>query len=251
MSVPTDWWKNFFSGITLDMWRLAVSDDMTRTEADFIEKVLGLPPGAKILDVPCGGGRLSLALAARGYQLTGVDLANEFIAEARFKSAERQLNIAWRQGDMRELPWQEEFDGAFCFGNSFGYLDDDGNADFLNAVARTLKPGARLIVDIGSVAESLLPNFRDRMWYPIGDILFLANRSYDHVHGRLEIEYTFIRDGKVETKPASQRVYTYREICRLLDQAGFVGDDAYSSYNREPFKLGSPRLLLVAAKKGA
>jgi hypothetical protein len=35
---------------------------------------------------------------------------------------------------MRDLPWSERFDGAFCAGNSFGYLDDEGNAAFLCAV---------------------------------------------------------------------------------------------------------------------
>ena len=61
---------------------------------------------------------------------------------------------------MRDLPWTAEFDGAFCFGNSFGYLDDEANADFLKAVSQTLKPGCRFIVDAPAVAECILPNFQ-------------------------------------------------------------------------------------------
>ena len=44
-------------------------------EADFIEKHLQVSHGAKLLDVPCGNGRLAIELARRGYQLTGIDIA--------------------------------------------------------------------------------------------------------------------------------------------------------------------------------
>jgi len=249
MSGQPEWWENFFSGVALDLWRQAVTEEQTRGEADFIEKVLGLSPSAKVLDVPCGNGRIALELAARGYQMTGVDLASEFIDEARSKSAERQLNIDWKHGDMRDLPWPEEFDGAFCFGNSFGYLDDDGNAKFLKAVARVLKPGARFVIDTHTMAESLLPEFQERRWFQIGDIFLLIHNRYDHVQGRVETEYTFLRDGKVEKRSGSQRVYTYRELCRLLEEAGFTDLEGYGSLSREPFKLGSQILLLVATKR--
>jgi SAM-dependent methyltransferase len=183
--------------------------------------------------------------------MTGVDIASEFIDEARSKSAERQLDIAWKLGDMRDLPWREEFDGAFCFGNSFGYLDDDGNANFLKAVSRVLRPGARFIVDTHTAVESFLPEFQERRWFQIGDILFLINNRYDHVLSRVDTEYIFIREGKVDKRSGSQRVYAYRELCRLFEEAGFADCEGYGSLSQEPFKLRSPSLLLVAAKKEA
>ena len=149
---------------------------------------------------------------------------------------------------MTDLPWREEFDGAFCFGNSFGYLDDAGNVAFLKAVARSLKPNARFVLDTGVTAESLLPNFQERRWLQVGDILFLSHGRYDPTRGRLDTEYTIISDGKVDTRPASTRVYTYRELCRLLEGACLTDCDGYGSLNQEPFRLGSPRLLLVATK---
>src|SRR6185295_17892659 len=154
-----NWWQNFFHGIALDFWRAAISEEFTRAEADFIEKQLQLPTGAKVLDVPCGNGRLSIQLGARGFTLTGVDIASEFIAEARAKADESKVAVDWREGDMRELP-TGEFDGAFCFGNSFGYLEDDENAEFLDAVSRSLKPGARFILDAPAAAECILPHFQ-------------------------------------------------------------------------------------------
>jgi SAM-dependent methyltransferase len=178
-----------------------------------------------------------------------VDLASGFIEEARSKAAARQLTMAFKQGDMRDLPWQEEFDGAFCWGNSFGYLDDDGNAAFLKSVARALKPGGRFVLDGSSVAECILPRYEDRSWVQIGDILFLEENHYDHVQGRYDTEYTFVRDGQVEKKFGSHRIYTYREMWRLLEEAGFTNVEGHGSLNQEPFRLGSPGLLLVATKR--
>jgi 2-polyprenyl-3-methyl-5-hydroxy-6-metoxy-1,4-benzoquinol methylase len=76
------------------------------------EKADHLTPQAKILNVPCGAGRLCLELASRGYHMTGVDLALPLLDDARRKATQRQLEIAWEDPDMRDLPWKEEFDYA-------------------------------------------------------------------------------------------------------------------------------------------
>ena len=73
MSVHSNWWENFFEGVAVDLWLQAVTPEHTEREADFLASTLAVPSGAELLDVPCGAGRLSLALAQRGYQVTGVD----------------------------------------------------------------------------------------------------------------------------------------------------------------------------------
>jgi SAM-dependent methyltransferase len=246
--IATNWWQDFFSGVIVDLWLRIPTEEQTRTEADFIEKVLALPPKARVLDVPCGGGRHALELAARGYQVTGLDLSADFLKAARTQAAQRQLSVSWEQREMSDLPWHGEFDGAFCFGNSFGYQDDAGNARFLASVARALKPSGRFVLDCGYVAESLFPNFQERRWFPVGDILFLSSGRYDPSSGRLDTDYTCIRDGKADTRQASARIYTYRELVRLLEDSGFSNCDAFSSFNQEPYRLGAPHLLVVATK---
>ena len=243
-----DWWQNFFHGVALDFWRAAVPEEHTRAEADFIEKHLQPVPGGKLLDIPCGNGRLSFELAARGYRLTGVDIAEEFIAEAKAKSVESGLPIEFHNREMRDLPWSQEFEGAFCFGNSFGYFDDQGNAEFLSAVHRVLKPQARFIIDYGAVAEALLPVLEEQRGFEIGGITLHAKSHYDYQLSRLFTDYTFTRDGIADTRPSSQRVYTYRELASLLNTSGFTVEAAYGSAQGEPFKLRAQRLLLVSRK---
>ena len=242
-----EWWKDFFGGLVVDFWRAAITPETTRAEADFLANSLRLAPGMRVLDVPCGDGRLALELAARGCRVTGVDISPDFLAAARTSAKERGLNVEWRQSDMRDLPWQGEFDAACCAGSSFGFFDDEGNAAFVAAVARTLVPGGRFFGDF-KAAESVLPSFRESYEMPVGDIVFAAKNSYDPAAGTMENLYTVTRGELTETKRAVHRIYTCREIFRLLTDAGFGNLETCGSVGGEPYRLGSPRLFVVATK---
>lgn len=243
----SNWYEDFFHGIALEMWRRAVTLETTRTEAEFLASEISAPVNGRLLDIACGNGRHARELSAKGYKLTGVDISTESIDEARAADPKPE----WVCGDMRNLPWQSAFDGGYSMGNSFGYLQHEGTLDFLQSLSRTLKPGARFVLEIGTVAESLLANFQPRAWYDLGGLLFLAAREYKAQLGRLEIQYTFIRDGVAETREASFAVYTAAEIARMLAAVGMPVRAMYGTLEREPFKLGSPRLLLVAEKSPA
>lgn len=161
MSDPKDWWREFFSGPVLNFVQHARDEEQTQAESDFVQQALALPVDAKILDVPCGGGRLSLELASRGYRVTGVDISMPLLEEAQVIADAQHLPISYEHRDMRDLPWRGEFDGAICFWSSFGYFDEQGNADFLSAVSKALKPGARFLLDTPLV-ETRLRRWRRR-----------------------------------------------------------------------------------------
>ena len=246
--MATEWWQTFFSGVVLDMWQQAIPPEYTKVEAEFIAELLRLLPGARILDAPCGEGRITRELAAKGYQLVGVDIAEEFLAVARAAAKQRNLTMNLELADVRSLSFRSEFDAAICWGNSFGFFDDAGNAGLLQSLARALRPGGRLVLDSSSNAESRLPNFCQREWNRIADILFLEENEYDHSQGRMITHYTFIRGGKEEKRTGSHRIYTYREILKMLEEAGFAEVVSYASLSKEPFKLGANQLFVEAIK---
>jgi SAM-dependent methyltransferase len=220
VNVDSNWWQNFFEGVAVDLWLQALPPEHTEREADALASLLTVPPGAEVLDVPCGAGRLSLALAQRGYRVTGVDWSSEFLNHAR--SSDGGQAVEWERREMRDLPWRERFDAAFCVGNSFGYLDDEGNAAFLRAVAAALKPGARFVLETPMILENLLGHLQDRPWWQVGDLRLLVVNTYDHIRQRLDIEYTFVSNGRVEVRRGSQRAHSCRELVELVEAAGFT-----------------------------
>jgi SAM-dependent methyltransferase len=234
VNAQPDWWNNFFEGPAVAMWLQAVGPDATNQEAERLARLLAIPQDAEVLDVPCGGGRIALALGGRGYRMTGVDWSAEFLSHTQ--AADAACDVTWEQRDMRDLPWRSRFDGAVCVGNSFGYLDDSGNAAFLRAVRAALKPGARFVLETPMVLENVLAHIHQRPWWKAGDIYLLVENRYDHASSRLEIEYTFVSNGEVTVRRGSHRAYSYRELVQLLSETGFKVDLA-EPYTREAHVL--------------
>jgi SAM-dependent methyltransferase len=246
--VQSDWQTDFFRGPALEFWRRAMSPEQTRSQADFLEKALQAPPRGRLLDVPCGNGRHAVELAGRGYWLTGIDSSEEFLAEARGATT---LPSRWILGDMRELPGLVEpaaFDGAYCCGNSFGYLDADGARKFLAAVATALKPGGRFVMDTGMAAESILPTLGKGRWHRLGDMIVLSENQYHPAESRLDIDYTFIENGTVETRPSSSYCFTTGEICRMHAESGLEVVALQGWYDGQPYQLGPGGLIVISRK---
>ncbi|HVS83113.1 MAG TPA: methyltransferase domain-containing protein [Pyrinomonadaceae bacterium] len=272
MTVSTNWYEDFFHGVPLDLWRKAISPEQTIAEADFLVKALCCDAGSHLLDVPCGNGRLSLELARRGYRVTGVDISVEFINEAQSQrkppataggtdkaraSANPPANaggtdliapVEFILGDMRRIEGEAIYDGAYCFGNSFGFLAYADMEKFLSGVARALKPGARFIIETGMAAESAIPKFEELASHQIEDILLTIKEKYLAEESCIDTEYVFERNGVSESRLAKHWIYTAAEIRRMLERAGFDVREVFGSLKCEPFVLGSGELFVVARR---
>jgi cyclopropane fatty-acyl-phospholipid synthase-like methyltransferase len=246
MQSTPEWYQTLFSGLMVEAQRRIPWP--TAAEADFIVEVLTPKPGAKLLDVPCGTGRLTLPLAERGFHVTGVDLCEEALNDGRLAIAGRNSKATLEHRDMRDLPWPGEFDGAFCFGNSFAYLGETGDRAFLKAVHAALKPGGGFVLNTGLCAEGVFSNRLQRAWFPLGDLLFLVDTAYDHNAGTLTSSYTVIQGERTERYKAVYQIYTYRQLVCMFKEAGFTDLRSYGSLKQEPFALGAQSLFLVATK---
>jgi SAM-dependent methyltransferase len=244
--MSSNWEKDFFRGVALDAWCQCFTPEQTSAEADFLARVFDRGPDSHFLDVPCGNGRHAIEFASRGYRMTALDLSQEFLETARSSTS---LPIRWVLGDMRELAWNSEFDGAFCFGNSFAYLNADDARKLFSGIARGLKRGARCVVETGMAAESILPTRVTKRWYKLGDIYMLSENRYVPEESRLDIDYTFIRGGEAETRPTSSYVHTVAALRRMQLEAGLAPRELFASIDGERYELGSPRLILIGEKE--
>jgi hypothetical protein len=141
-----------------------------------------------------------------------------------------------------------EFDGAFCFGNSFCYLDCANACVFLRSLAALIRPGGRLAIATGTAAESILPSLRPQRWHRFEDLIILSEARYVAADSRLDISYTFVQDGRIETRPSSSYVFTAAEYGRMLESAGFEVLAKNGGMAGEPYELGPGWLVLTARR---
>jgi SAM-dependent methyltransferase len=251
-SGPEGWWETFFRGPWLEVQLADYPQEQTRDEVSFIIEAMELPPGARILDIPCGEGRHAIEFARRGYQVSGVDFNEGAIAAAERRASEAGVAVHFETLDMRKLDNVDGYDAAMCYFGSFGHFDDRENLDFARRVFRSLRPGGRFLLDL-HVTESLYPIFSERHWtwathYP--PVRIVEERRLDLESGRVESSWLFVGPETSVERSLSIRLYSYRELRDLLLGAGFSACRAFESGKLEAFKLGSRRLAMVAEKGG-
>ena len=241
--MSAQWYESFFHGIANTCWDKCTPHELTKAEADFFVDALQCKSGAHLLDVPCGSGRHCRELASRGFRMTGLDISREYIDAAKAASSD----VEWICDNMRNLNAAAAYDGAFCTGNAFGYMEHEDTVGFLAAVARALKPGARFVLQAAS-AEVILPRFKEREWFEIEDMIFAEVNEYSAARSCVETKFTFIRDGKTETRPGRQYVYTAAEVQRMVAGAGLRVIETCGGLDRKLFALGAEILYVIAEK---
>ena len=98
-------------------------------------------------------------------------------------------------------------------------------------------------------AESILPTLGKGRWHRLGDMIVLSENQYHPTESRLDIDYTFIQHGKVETRPSSSYCFTTGEICRMHAEAGLEVWNCLDWYDGQPYQLGSRGLMVVSQKR--
>ncbi|MFD1140416.1 methyltransferase domain-containing protein [Larkinella insperata] len=244
------WYDNFFSGLVQEAWKAAQTDEQTELECDFLNDILELQPGQRVLDVFCGHGRHALELARMGYAVTGVDISPESIEELQRAAEREDLPVEGHLGDFLTTSLGNDYEGAYCLGNSFSFFPHDQMLAFLRKIADHLVSGGQFVADTAMIAESVLPDFQERSWMQIGDITFLMENEYDLQESCINAQLTYLRNGQTLQRQAKHYVYTMAELQRLFSQAGFTVTEKYSNLDGSDFLLGDDRLLLIAQKNG-
>lgn len=244
------WFDEFFDEHYLKYWARMLDDDRTARELDFVVKTLALPDGAKVLDLCCGQARHAVELAKLGYDVTGVDL-NDFLLGAAGKAAEEAgVDLRLVRADMREIPFEDEFDGVINLFTAFGYFDDDEqDRRVLESVHRCLKPSGKFLVDQSHVLRAVR-DFQPRVWreYPDGTKL-LEECEFDARRVRFTTRATYIKpDGSRVERRNRIRSYTCPELSRMLSQAGLEVIAVFGDFDGSELTLRSKRLIIISQK---
>jgi len=194
-------------------------------ECDFIENELNFDKMLKILDVGCGTGRHSIELSKRGYSLTGIDLSESQLAQAKEKAKGDNLQIEFLKHDARNLPFTNEFDAAImlCEGGFPLMETDEMNFEILKNVTRSLKDKSKFIF---TTLNGLFPLYHSVEKFcainSIGDSATYRSNTFDLMTFR-DYNITEIEDdsGNKKSLECNERYYVPSEITWLLKTLGY------------------------------
>src|SRR5258708_34432088 len=118
LTVPR-WAHEYFERGYAQRWGLPPVSDRIRLEAAGLWDQLQLAPGARVLDLGCGHGRHSLALAERGANVVGMDFAETLLKRAKGLAADLNVSAHWLGGVIHQLPLPSEVFARAIFVDHF------------------------------------------------------------------------------------------------------------------------------------
>jgi SAM-dependent methyltransferase len=253
----SEWWRSFFDETYRRLWAQRTSEQRTAAEVDGIHLVLsrhGVTSGARILDLACGDGRISVGLAAHGYAVTGLDVSPSMLEAARVRAEAAGVALPLVEADMRYAPSSlAPLDVVISWFSSFGYFaESSGDLEVLENTRRLLAPRGLLLLDvqhrdrIAALHREVTPQ---RSYSQVDTAVVLEERWFDPVAGRAGEHLVVIGEGTHrETRALDVRVYTVTELIGLLRAADLHIEAVYGGPGPTPF--GVDTRLLVVARRG-
>jgi len=241
----SDWWRTFFDADYVRLWGQFGSCGPAAAEADGLWTVLQLREGSRVLDAPCGYGRLSRVLAERGANVLGVDQSRVLLDKAEDERGTlTNAQLRYRLHDLREPLDEGGFDCALNIYTSLGYGTEEEDVQILRTLRQALRPGGLLFVE--SNHRDLMAVFLARGVAPSERLtdgtLVVEEPHFDPISGRMETCWYWSGPAGQGSKPASLRVYSITELVSLVRRAGFRFRSAHRGCSPEPFRFQGPNL---------
>lgn len=219
----------------------------TATEIDFFLNLFPIEPGAAILDMGCGTGRHSIELAKRGFRVTGVDISEGMLNEARRKA--EGLDITWVHADATGvLPLEGTFDAAIslCEGGFglIGQKEDPEEHDLaiLRNIATHLKSGAPFLLTAMN-GYAVIRQMKDEL---------VAEGRFDPATMLSNYEDEWSLPEGVRVIKIRERLFIPPEMVRLLREAGLRCDRVFGgtagSWGQRPLSLDEVEAMYVCRR---
>ena len=206
----------------------------------------------RVLDLCCGFGRHTLALAESGLEVAGVDLSTDLLRAARDLPGWPEL-LAGRlfRADAGAVPFADgSFDGVVVLFSSFGYFGEEGDARMAGEMARVLRPGGLAVLDLmnpDSVVAGLVPHsVREGEGFVLEERRSLADGGR-RVQKDVELR---LADGSVRRWREDVRMYRESEVRDLLARRGLVVEALLGDFAGAAFGPSAARMIVQARKAG-
>ena len=237
-------WQNF-GPVMFDSQRWAEAPGI----AESVIKIAGLTKGSSVLDAGCGPGRISVELAAKGLDVTGVDIIQSELDAAKDSADAEGVKLDLINCDLRSFKSQKKFDCAINLYTSFGYCDTiEEDFQILKNIADSLRDNGFFILECTS-RETAILYFTDGEWFERSGLTVLTQFSVKGAWEGLRSKWTIInRDGQRIEHEFVQRLYSAIELKRMMIRAGFNSVEIYGNYDFSPYNEHAKTMVIVAKK---
>jgi len=251
MAERTPWIDAWFVRLARDLYRPPLTQQRLRFEIEGMVRLLELPPRASVLVLASGVGTLAIELAARGYEVTGLEPSEALLETARKEAQSRGVLMRWVRRDVRRIPFRSAFDlvyaGSPVLGVEGQRADD---LELLRSVWQALKPGGTLLLDLPN-REAVARHFVERTWAELDGARVLESQRWDLLSDVLQIEWRVLLPGGREMASTLRlRPYAAHEVLGLLQEAGFGAVEAWGDYDARAYSLWTPRFLVRGQRPG-
>lgn len=224
------------------------------SDLQFYKKWLPKNKDAKILELCCGTGRLTIPIAKEGYNICGVDYTSSMLEQA--KANQVGVGIDFIEADIRALDLQGQFDLIFIPFNSIHHLY--GNEDLFKAlecVKKHLKDGGLFLLDcFNPNIQYIVENEKEQAIiaeYTTGDgrnVLIKQTMHYESATQINRIEWHYFINGKFHSiQNLDMRLFFPQELDSYLKQTGFNIIHKYGGLDGEVFSDESEKQIYVLA----
>lgn len=240
-----DFWKNY-APIMFDAARWAEAP----TVAESVCKIAGLGKGAKILDAGCGPGRISVELAARGLEVTGVDLIQAELDAAAESASDEGVDLELIKADLRTFTSEKKFDCAINLFTSFGYCDTiEEDVQILKSIFNAVRDGGFFILENLS-REIAIKDFTEGEWFERAGKTVLTDFGVVGAWEGLRSRWILIdnQTGERIEHEFVQRLYSAVELKRVMLGIGFKSVEIYGDFDFSPYNQNARTMVIVARK---
>lgn len=245
------WWEEYFDEAFVEIYRDFLTPERTEREVEGLREMVALPPGGAVLDLACGWGRHSVALARAGFRVTGLDFSETLLARARKRAKAAGVEVEFVRGDMREVPWRGRFDAVLSLYSSLGYwLSDAEDLRVLRGARDALLSGGVFVLETMH-RDHAVGGYAERDWWETdGGGTVWVEREFDAVEG-VTREWTRWKRGTGSGEKYHElRIRSATEWDRLLREAGLVPVDWWGDWEMAPFTHRSEDLIVVCRRGG-
>jgi SAM-dependent methyltransferase len=236
-------WREMYPYM-FDAQQFAKADEEVRK----ILKLTGVRRGA-VLDLCCGPGPHSVALAKRGFQATGVDRTRFLLNKARRLARSVPARVEFDRADMRDFVRPDAYKLALNLETAFGYFDNkDDDRRVLRNIFASLKPKGVCVIDVFG-KERLAKGFAETTStrHSDGSMLIQVHEIFDD-WTRIRNEWILLKGNRGRRFKFHRTIYSGQELKDLLRQAGFAEVKLYGDFDGQPYGLDAARLMAVARK---